>query len=155
MSEIWRAGHKRLKPKIDNGKKVIVLYLGDHDPSGIDMGNDVRNRLMTFTGASASQLEVRRIALTMDQIEEYAPPPNPTKLTDSRAGKYIEDYGHECWELDALEPTVIRGLIQEHIDKIRNKRLWQDAQAEERVGRENLQRISDNWSDVVDYLEDR
>lgn len=488
MSEIWRAGHKRLKPKIDNGKKVIVLYLGDHDPSGIDMGNDVRNRLMTFTGASASQLEVRRIALTMDQIEEYAPPPNPTKAlaletplptpdgwttmgevqvgeqllgvdgrpttvtgksavfvdthcyrfdfaggdsvvcsadhlwevaarkrsrgggvmsaskiavtwqegkgqaravysvalaapinnveislpvppyvlgawlgdgaseggmlachqsddsirefiekegfrttrhsiircqiyalraglvslgllhnkhipmqylragyyqrlallqglmdtdgmvaihkrsgnaecrfsssrkhlaeqflellctlgirgrlqelraylngkdmgptwivyfypgdmdvfrlprkrvllvgavvaerqrwrkickvsrvasvptqcitvdgsrqlflcgrhfipthnsTDSRAGKYIEDYGHECWELDALEPTVIRGLIQEHIDKIRNKRLWQDAQAEERVGRENLQRISDNWSDVVDYLEDR
>ncbi len=43
------------------------------------------------------------------------PPPNPAKLTDSRCGKYIREYGYESWELDALEPSVLDNLISETI----------------------------------------
>ena len=51
----------------------------------------------------------------MEQIEEFSPPPNPAKLTDSRCGSYIRKYGDESWELDALEPRVITELIHHHV----------------------------------------
>lgn len=47
-----------------------------------------------FTHYSLAQVEV--LALTTDQVEEYDPPPNPTKLTDSRAETYIAQHGYEC-----------------------------------------------------------
>jgi hypothetical protein len=56
-------------------------------------------------------LKVCRLALNMDQIERYNPPPNPAKLTDSRANGYIARYGSSSWELDALEPTVLARLV--------------------------------------------
>jgi len=51
-------------------------------------------------------------ALNMNQIEQYNPPPNPAKLTDSRATQYIDEFGYDSWELDALEPQVISNLIE-------------------------------------------
>ena len=51
----------------------------------------------------------------MEQIEEFSPPPNPAKLTDSRCGSYIRKYGDESCELDALEPRVITELIHHHV----------------------------------------
>ena len=85
-----------------------MIYLGDHDPSGIDMGRDVRDRLELM---AYEEVEVVRLALNMDQIQQYNPPPNPTKFTDSRSVGYIDQYGLESWELDALEPQVLERLV--------------------------------------------
>lgn len=95
-------------------KESIVLYLGDHDPSGEDMVRDVHDRLVLF---GCRGLEVIKVALTMDQVDEYDPPPNPAKITDSRARAYIEKYGDSSWEVDALDPAVLVKLIQEQIDE--------------------------------------
>lgn len=92
----------------------IIIHLGDHDPSGIDMTRDIEDRLEIFTDA----IEVERIALTMDQIENFKPPPNPTKLSDSRASGYVQRFGHESWELDALEPIFLTRLITRTIDDL-------------------------------------
>ena len=100
---------------LDSDKDATILYLGDHDPSGEDMVRDIRDRLDTFLRGHGT-LEVEKIALTMDQIEQYNPPPNPTKLTDSRARDYIHRYGHECWEVDALEPSVLQQLIGDALE---------------------------------------
>jgi hypothetical protein len=94
----------------------IVLYLGDHDPSGNDMVRDIRVRLEEF---GVADLEVRKLALTMAQIRKFNPPPNPAKITDSRAAAYIAEHGDFSWELDALPPrelnrlvdTAIRGIV--------------------------------------------
>lgn len=94
-------------------KSSILLYLGDHDPSGEDMVRDVRDRLEMFR---VKNIEVIKVALTMDQIEEYDPPPNPAKITDSRARAYIEKYGDSSWEVDALDPSVLVSLIEESIE---------------------------------------
>lgn len=70
-------------------------------------------------------IEVRRMALTMDQVEEYNPPPNPAKDTDSRFAKYCDEYGvTESWELDALDPPVIVELIEREVDEIRDHDKW-------------------------------
>lgn len=91
--------------------KCHLLYLGDHDPSGEDMVRDIQDRLDMF-GANVS---VHKVALTMNQVEQYGPPPNPAKLTDSRSGGYIAKYGNESWEVDALPPEVLHELIEEAI----------------------------------------
>ena len=71
-------------------KKCHILYLGDHDPSGVDMIRDIKSRLLEF----GANVNVKSIALTQDQIKKFAPPPNPAKITDPRADKYIEEFGN-------------------------------------------------------------
>lgn len=100
QSEQWRAG-RRFQWNADDNQKTVILHLGDHDPSGIDMTRDNAERLAMF---SHRNVEVKRLALNMDQIEEYDPPPNPAKLTDPRAIEYIQIHGNSSWELDSLEP---------------------------------------------------
>lgn len=92
-------------------KYCHILYLGDHDPSGIDMFRDIRDRLKKFK-CSAS---VESIALTRDQIDEYDLPPNPAKTTDPRSRKYYEKYGAHSWEIDALNPEALVSILKEHI----------------------------------------
>lgn len=98
-------------------------------------------------------IEVRRIALNYDQVEEYEPPPNPAKLTDSRAQGYIREHGDESWELDALEPTVLIDLIRENIESFRDEEAWDEATHEMERHKSQLSDISDNWTEVVEWLE--
>lgn len=106
-------------------KRPVVLYVGDHDPSGEDMVRDIGDRLREF--GCPSWLDVRKLALTMDQVEEYNPPPNPAKLSDSRAKDYIEKYGEHSWEVDALPPDaldlLIRKVVSAYIDKDAMKKI--------------------------------
>lgn len=122
-SEMWKAG-QRLKRYWSRGYKPLVLHLGDHDPSGIDMTRDIDDRLKLFSGGGVF---VKRIALTMDQVEEHGPPPNPAKITDSRFEGYVVEYGKECWELDALEPRVMCDLIEDEVLDVRDEDLWEEA----------------------------
>jgi hypothetical protein len=153
-SEIWRAAQRHLRYTM-NGKRVRVLHMGDHDPSGIDMTRDIRDRLELFcehAGYDAPRVE--RIALTMEQVKEYEPPPDPAKVTDSRFTSYWAEYGNESWELDALEPRVLTGLIEEHIAGIIDGGLWNIRLKREQEERAQLQKISDRWSDVEQMLHD-
>lgn len=91
------------------GQKPILFYLGDHDPSGEDMVRDIYDRLVMF---GVNRVEVRKLALTMEQVQEYQPPPNPAKMTDSRAPKYVEEHGSDSWEVDALNPVTLAQIIE-------------------------------------------
>lgn len=136
QSEQWRAG-QRLAGYVQKGQRPIVFHLGDHDPSGIDMTRDNRDRLSTFADTAVL---VVRLALNMDQVREHNPPPNPAKLTDSRAESYIQEYGDESWELDALDPIYLRDLIRDAVGKIRDPVRWDQALLEEA---EDLRRLDD------------
>ena len=123
QSEMWVAGQRLLK-YIKDGQTPLVLHFGDHDPSGKDMTRDIIDRLTLF---SNSAIELQRIALNMDQVEQYNPPPNPAKITDSRASAYIAEYGDESWELDALETTVIADLIRDAVGVVMDQDAWETA----------------------------
>lgn len=120
QSEQYKAG-RRIAEKIAEDKEVTILHLGDHDPSGIDMTKDNEDRLTMF---SESSVKLKRLALNMDQVEKYNPPPNPAKETDARFTGYVEKYGDSCWELDALEPKVISGLIEKNIKALIDDDIW-------------------------------
>ena len=108
---------QRIIARGSEAEDIFIYYLGDHDPSGEDMVRDVQDRLNMFTFNSLP-ICVKKIAITTEQVEEHQPPPNPTKLTDSRAQAYIEKHGHECWEVDALEPALLQSIVSEEFDEI-------------------------------------
>lgn len=101
QSEMWSAARRFMQME-KSGREVVLLHLGDHDPSGQDMSRDIRERLELF---GVNYLTFERLALNYDQIQAYNPPPNPAKLTDSRSSGYVSRYGVSSWELDALEPS--------------------------------------------------
>lgn len=96
-------------------RRPVLFYLGDHDPSGEDMVRDIRDRLEMF---GVEGIEVNKVAITMEQIEEHNPPPNPAKITDPRAAKYIERHGDSSWEVDALPPNVLADLIRAEFERV-------------------------------------
>ncbi len=136
QSEMWAAA-RRIERKLNEHERAVIIHLGDHDPSGKDMTRDIEERIQTFLindGYFGECFSINRIALNMDQIERYNPPPNPAKLTDSRCGKYIREYGYESWELDALEPSVLDNLISETILCYLDKDLYDTmARKEEKI----------------------
>lgn len=148
QSEQWRAGQRLLKYAADD-QKPVIFHLGDHDPSGLDMTHDNRGRLSMFFGEG---VQVDRLALNRDQVDRFNPPPNPAKVTDSRFASYLQEHGVESWELDALEPSYIVGLIREEVLALRDDDLFEEKLAEQEATRETLQLLSARWRDVEDFL---
>ena len=133
QSELWRAAMRFLRYE-RAGQATTIIYLGDHDPSGMDIDRAIRDSMYTF---GVPGFEIERIALHMHQIKQYDPPPNPTKLSDARAKQYVPKYGYESWELDALEPRVLTELINEAVkahcdyDLLGNARMQRGAEREQ------------------------
>lgn len=149
QSEAWRSGRRFLE-KANEGRRCVMIHLGDHDPSGIDMTRDNGDRLELFGDGEA--VEVRRIALNMDQIEQYRPPPNPAKETDSRATGYVERFGRTSWELDALDPRTLDRLITSELETLIDADLWETTKAEEQERRAVLKAFDDRFEEIRDYL---
>jgi len=136
----------------DNPQKVIILYLSDHDPEGFQMVEKVDETLRIL---GVENLEVRRIGLTMDQINEFNPPPSFAKETSSRYDAYVEEQGTtEAWELDALEPAVIQGLIQAEIDKERDPEIWEARMEAEEASKDRMTEISNRYREIIAFLDD-
>ena len=127
---------KRLYEKFLDGKNICVIYLGDHDPSGVDMTRDVRERLEMYSGVHC--IEVIRVALNWDQIELWRPPENPAKQTDARYSSYVEEFGESSWELDAVEPAQLAELVGSAVLERRNDIEWDAAIERENAMREEL-----------------
>ena len=126
-----------------------MLHFADHDSNGIDMTRDIRDRLALY---ARDDIEVRRLALNMDQVRRYRPPPNFVKEKDARTAAYRKQFGTDkCWELDALSPTVIAALIEAELEKIIVPSRWRTAMAQERRGRKQLETIAANWTKVQKF----
>jgi len=137
QSEMWRASQRHLGHE-SNNQGVVIIHLGDHDPSGMDMTRDVDDRLITF----GTSTKIKRIALNIGQVKKYNPPPNPTKITDSRSRPYMRKFGKKSWELDALEPKVISKLIEKNILKYLDTDMFEEVKEQEAAHRETLEEIA-------------
>ena len=139
-SELY-AGGKRFAEHLRVGLTPIVFYLGDHDPSGLAMTGILRQQFRLY---ARQDVEVRRLALGLDQVLALNLPPNPAKESDSRYRKYVLDTGQtDSWELDALSPTFIDDLLESAIRNLIDADAWSKALTHEELGRDQLRRIAD------------
>lgn len=141
QSAMWRAA-MRLRRK-ESKAASIILHLGDHDPSGIDMTRDIQDRLKMF----GSSVAVERIALNMNQIKKYNPPPNYAKTTDSRYADYASKYGDDSWELDALDPQIITELIEKKVASYTDESKREILKERQEKERKVIQDIADSYEE--------
>jgi hypothetical protein len=157
--------YNRFRGAIDRDQNCKLLYLGDFDPSGIDMIRDIRDRIQeflmktwideheeddqeendvrveNFTKWFFEKFEIIPIALTRDQIDEYDPPENPAKRTDPRAKDFIAEHGTSSWEVDALRPEVLNTVLTEAIEERLDLDIYNDVLTAEEEDRDKLQKI--------------
>lgn len=154
-SEMYEAAQRIRRRRRNDGQETVIIYLGDHDPSGLDMSEgDIPKRFEIFLEKYGQDpIEVNRVALNWDQIELYQPPPNPAKETDSRFAAYQEQFGDESWELDALDPNTLLAIIQAAIDGVKDADLFEEVRDREESQRQVLSKASERWDDVASFLE--
>jgi len=152
----YEAG-KRFQGKARDGKECIIIHLGDHDPSGIDMTRDHVDKIDMF--AQLHDVEVKRIALHMEQIEELNLPPNPAKESDSRYAGYRDRFGDQSWELDALEPQYTDALVSRHIEELIDQDILaelRNREAEESAEvNETARALAENYDAIRNHMRDQ
>ncbi len=151
QSAMWRAGQRFIDIIHDEKQIPIILHFGDHDPSGIDMSRDIKERLELFinghlTIKSGKPLEiiVERLALNQNQIKKFKPPPSPAKITDTRAKKYIKKFGNKAWELDALDPETLCKLISDEVKIYLDEKEWKKAERKEKREVKKLKKMMEH-----------
>ena len=147
QSEMHEAALRLIREERDWERRTTIIYLGDHDPSGIDMSRDIQDRLAMF----GSKAFVDRIALNMDQITDDLPPA-PAKITDSRAEAYIERFGTDSWELDALEPADLDARVEAAILERLDQELYQERIDQEERERRILTALTEHWPQVAEHI---
>ena len=135
---------KRLLDKHYEDKKLFILHLADHDPSGLDMTRDLADRFKMFTRID---FEVLRLALNMEQVQMLNPPENPAKVTDSRYDAYVIEFGESSWELDAIEPRQLSEIIENQVKELRDEILWWEAVSQEQEWKDELYEFADTYEE--------
>ena len=126
-----------------NGRPLIILYIGDYDPSGMFMSEvDLPERLAKYDG---DHVQVKRIALT--QAHHSLPWfPASDKKGDTRYPWFVRNYGDRCWELDALDPNALRALVRKAIRREIEPNAWKRCAVVEKAERESLRHVLENWN---------
>lgn len=142
MRKCNHTGYKNHQPD-RRVKRPVLFYLGDHDPSGEDMVRDIRDRMQLF---GVYDIAVKKIALTTEQVHLYNPPPNPAKLSDSRAKKYIAKHGPFSWEVDALNPARLAKIVRKNFEMIIDKAKMDAIKAKQKMDKETLKKLVDGMA---------
>lgn len=107
LTSIYEA-YKRFSEADEMGKKLTIIYFGDHDPSGDDIPRSIIQTLFEM----GVEVNLDRRALTKEQVIENKLPPAPAKKTDSRTAAWD---GLGQVELDALDPHTLEEMAKESI----------------------------------------
>lgn len=109
LTFLYETSQRFLEPYME-GKKIVILYFGDYDPSGEDIPRSIGENLNKLR--PSMDVEVRRISLVEDQVIEWNLPPAPVKPGDSRSASWD---GLGQVELDAVEPRQLQQLCRDAV----------------------------------------
>ena len=140
--------HGIAKETAANAKALTVLYVGDWDPSGMQMSEvDLPDRLQRYGGAAT----IKRVALDKCDVLHDTKLPFFEALDKSKDPRYqwfIDRYGIRCWEVDALSPVVLRQRVEDEILSLLDEDAWAHAVGIERAETESMQSILGTWKSI-------
>jgi hypothetical protein len=126
-----------------DGRNLIVLYVGDYDPSGMFMSEqDLPARFARYDG---NHIKLKRIALTAGQLKGLPSFPASDKRYDPRYKWFVANYGHRCWELDAMDPNDLRACVKREIKKLIEPVAWKRCEIVNKAEQESLRSVLDGW----------
>jgi hypothetical protein len=127
----------------DDGRPLIVLYVGDYDPSGMFMSEeDLPKRLEKYDG---DHVELRRIALKDAHTRGLLSFPAADKKKDKRYRWFVSNFGNRCWELDALDPNDLREIVEEEIKSEIEPEAWARCDRVNKAEQNSLRHVLDQW----------
>jgi hypothetical protein len=127
-----------------DGRDLIVLYVGDLDPSGMYMSErDLPDRLAQYGG---DHVKLRRIALMPDQTSGLPSFPASDKRKDTRYPWFVERHGTRCWEIDAMDPRDLRECAELAIEELIEPTAWARCETVNAAELESLQTILSAWN---------
>jgi hypothetical protein len=127
----------------DDGRPLIILYVGDFDPSGMFMSEeDLPNRFSKYDG---DHVTLRRIALTREHVNGLLSFSATDKRKDPRYKWFVKNYGKRCWELDAMDPNDLRACVKKEIKKLIEPVAWKRCEVVNRAEQKSLQTILQKW----------
>ncbi|MET4624952.1 hypothetical protein AB7Z32_21335 [Bradyrhizobium sp. 482_C4_N1_1] len=127
----------------DDGRLLIILYVGDFDPSGMFMSEmDLPSRLAKYDG---NHITIKRIALTRQQVRGLPSFPASDKRKDPRYNWFVANYGRDCWELDAMDPNDLRDCVEQAIIELIEPDAWQRCEVVNKAEQESLRTILKGW----------
>jgi hypothetical protein len=130
-------------------RPLIALYAGDFDPSGLHMSEvDLPGRLAEY---DAKNVTLRRLALSNEDVTDSALPwfSAETKRSDTRYRWFVPRYGGRCWELDALDPNVLRARVEATIMEYIDWPSWDRCALAEAAERQSLVEVMGAWKDAA------
>jgi hypothetical protein len=127
----------------DDGRELIVLYVGDYDPSGMFMSEeDLPTRLTDYGG---DHVTLKRIALSREHVNELPSFPATDKRKDPRYKWFHDKYGNRCWELDAMDPNELRDCVEQAIVELIEPVAWKRCEIVNQAEQESLKTILEKW----------
>jgi hypothetical protein len=130
----------------NDGRQLVVLYVGDYDPSGLCMSeHDLPSRLEKYDG---DHVLLQRIALCREHLTGLPSFPASDKKRDPRYRWFVRNFGKRCWELDALDPNDLREIVQQAIEAEIEPEAWSRCVTVEKAERQSLRTVLDSWKGV-------
>jgi hypothetical protein len=127
----------------DDDRPLTLLYVGDWDPSGMDMSErDLPNRLERYGG---DHVTVERVALLREDLASLPSFQAEEKKNNSRHKWFVENFGHECWEIDAMDPNDLRARVREEIIARIEPYAWERCERINAAEQESLRNVLEEW----------
>lgn len=136
-----------------DGRDLNVLYVGDYDPSGMCMSeHDIPTRLAEYGGA---HIKIKRVALLAGDTTDIPGFPASDKKKDTRYPWFVQRYGTQCWELDAMNPNDLRARVELEIRNLIDLELWHRCVKVQDAEHDSLLRVMKRWGARRNRMADR
>ncbi|RLF17487.1 MAG: hypothetical protein DRN06_03750 [Thermoprotei archaeon] len=135
--------------------KVVIYYLGDLDPSGVDIQRFLEKALKFFK-VEEKKVKLIRLAVTEEQVEKYGLPPRPedaetlAKLQrDPRMKKYTGKYIVELDALVAYAPNEFRELIRKAIRKLWSRKIYSELKKKAEELTKKAEKLREQYKELI------
>ena len=126
-----------------SGKNIYCYYVGDFDPSGMDLERSVREKITWY--ADGVPFHWKRLAVLPEHFDEFNILPLKPKKGDTRYKKFVKAHGEKCAEVEAIPANVLRQLVRVAIESHIPQEAWDRLKNVETAER-------DAWHELMNKL---
>ncbi len=122
-------------------KPIYAYYLGDYDPSGFGIEDELRSKLTRYSGRTPHWARLGVVAADFDAFDLIPLPVKPS----SRSDKFVAEHGTACAEVDALPPSELRARVERAIEGHIDQSRWEKLRHVEHLEQQVLIDLVGDW----------